>query len=594
MIRAARQRRVWGNISRYKFKSIFVRNIITNIAFIAVPLILISGILHWNSTRIVKNEISELSRNTLIRNRDLFDALLKKADYVSATFALMSEVFLFTNPSEDSENNRLVAQEVLDNLKPFVLADPHIDSIYIFSEKQNRIITLSGVFILDDFRDNNWMESYRNSHDTLPYRMNRVLFDDYLPVISVIKPIRNQPGGELQGAVIINLSLDNLTGTIVSDGRNEELSILDNNNRILFSENFSQIGYPLESLSQESGFSQMLAAGETVRYLKKGGLLLVTTPSSMGEMTYMMKIPLEHYEAKFHDAWVMFFILLLVSFLISLTASLILALNNYRPIDRLLEFVDNPQKAGETLFKSEEIKEIAASILTTVHLNENLKEELMEQLSLVEKTRISALQAQINPHFLYNTLDTIRWEAMELTGGENEVGRMLAALARLFRLSLETSGNTVAFRDEAEHAALFLRLLNHRYPDKFEIIWDIDPELNCYLVLKLSLQPIIENAWIHGIKPTRRPGRITIKGRLLKERVLITVEDNGQGLIPEELERLNRIISEDLDLNDQHIGLKNVNQRIKLVFGSDYGLSLKHHPGGGTEVELSFPRRKEG
>ena len=99
---------------------------------------------------------------------------------------------------------------------------------------------------------------------------------------------------------------------------------------------------------------------------------------------------------------------------------------------------------------------------------------------------------------------------------------------------------------------------------------------------------------MHGIKPTRRHGRITIRGCLEKERVLIKVEDNGQGLVPEEFRRLNRIISENLNLNDQHIGLKNVNQRIKLVFCSDYGLSLKHHSGGGTEVELSFPRRKEG
>jgi len=321
--------------------------------------------------------------------------------------------------------------------------------------------------------------------------------------------------------------------------------------------------------------------------------MLVYEPSARDSLIYLMKIPLDRFEAKFRNVWKLFILLVILSFLSSLTASVILSINSYRPIDRLLDFVKNPGKAGQSQFKNEEIREIASSLLTTVNTNRSLREELVGKLSLIEKTRISALQAQINPHFLYNTLDAIRWNSMELTGGENDVSGMIASLARLLRLSLDTRDNTVSVREETEHAELFCRLLDRRYPGKFRMEWDLEEGIGDYLILKLCLQPLIENACYHGIKPTRRKGVIRIEGRLEKEFLHFRVIDNGKGIPADKVRALNRDITEDLDLNDQHIGLKNVNQRIKLVFGEDWGLTIGSVEEQGTTVDLYFPRMKD-
>lgn len=588
----SRDKRIWGNISRYRCKSIFFKNLVINIAFIALPLFLISSFVYWNSSRIVENEIQTISRNTLIRNRDLIDALFKKANFVSATFSRMPSVVSFMNPSPKTVENQITATDVHLALKPFVLADDYIDSIYIYSERQKAIITLTGVFDMNYFQDKNWIEAYEKSDDILPFRINRVLFNTFLPVLSVIKPLQDQSTKQQIGAVVINISLDKLKSSVVSDGKNEVLSVADEAGRIIFSDNSELLGRQLSGLPISDTLRRSVSqSGQYAYEIDEEGLILMER-SRKSDLFYLLSIPLSRYDQQLSSTWKMFLLLLLLSFIISLAASLILAISSYRPIDRLLDFISNPEQAGERHFHTEEIKEIASGIMTTVHANQQLRNELFSKLGLLEKTQIAALQAQINPHFLYNTLDAIRWSAMELSGGDNPVAGMTASLARLLRLSLENHGNAVPLKQEIEHAQLFIRLLNFRYPRRISLRWRIDKKLEQYQVLKLSLQPLIENAFYHGIKPTRGPGEIEISA-VLEEEMVIRVRDNGRGMAPEAIQTLDRELNRPIDFRNAHIGLKNVHQRMQLVFGEEYGIRISSRPEGGLSIEMRYPRRKE-
>jgi len=588
-----KEKRIWANILRYKFRSIFVKNIVINILFITIPLLLISWIVYLNSYQIVENEVSAISATSLSRNRDLFDALLKKADYVSATFSRMLSVreYLSSDPETLKDDKR--AKDILTVLKPFVLADDYINSIYVYSEKKQTIITMEGIFPISSFSDTNWMESCRNSKDILPYRISRRLFGDFSPVISVIKPIRADGSKEWSGAVVINISLDRLNTSIIHQNLSDEILVIGDDDVILFSDNRENIGHLIDDILEADAYREMIHSGQHVKYLRSLSYMLLYEQSSRDSVSYLMKIPLNHFENQFREIRRMFIFLLFISFIISLAASVLLAINSYRPIDRLLDFVKNPDNTGQLKFRTEEIREIAASLLTTVNSNRHLKDELLRKLSLIDKSRIYALQAQINPHFLYNTLDAIRWSAMELTGNENDVSDMIASLARLLRLSLDTSNNMVTVREEIEHAEQFSSLLGKRYPGKFEVEWKIEETVRDCLMLKLCLQPLIENAYYHGIKPTRRKGIIRIEGFKEKNRIHFRIGDTGKGIPQDEIISLNNCIREDLDLNDMHIGLRNVNQRIKLLFGEEWGLTLSSNDGRGTTIDLFFPFIKE-
>lgn len=216
-----------------------------------------------------------------------------------------------------------------------------------------------------------------------------------------------------------------------------------------------------------------------------------------------------------------------------------------------------------------------------------------------KQTELMALQSQINPHFLYNTLDTIRGQAV--MDHNSKVADMIETLGSFFRYSISGKKNMVMLRDEITHTRNYIQIQQFRFENRFTFELDIDEEdeecLNCY-VPRLILQPIVENAIFHGLENTYKGGQVSLGVALLTTELLITVSDNGKGMSAAELDSLNdRIYSADrmaMGQNDKSkghtgIALPNINKRIKLLFGDAYGLTVYSSPGSGTEVEIMLP-----
>jgi len=213
-----------------------------------------------------------------------------------------------------------------------------------------------------------------------------------------------------------------------------------------------------------------------------------------------------------------------------------------------------------------------------------LKESNLEFLR--KEAELNALQQQINPHFLYNTLESIFWTAEER--GAEDISEMVTALGNFFRSSINKGLAFVRIEEEVANARNYIYLQKIRFHDRFDVNWDIDPEILKYKTLKLVLQPIIENAIVHGVENMAKGGIIDISGRKIGDVIEICVIDNGKGIEKDELERLSAFINEAQVDVTQHVGIKNVNQRIKLYFGSQYGLEIMSDPGGGTKVIIRF------
>lgn len=199
---------------------------------------------------------------------------------------------------------------------------------------------------------------------------------------------------------------------------------------------------------------------------------------------------------------------------------------------------------------------------------------------------MDALQSQINPHFLYNTLDSITWM---IEGERNaEATFMVSQLAKLFRISLSKGHTVISVKDEIQHAQSYMNIQKTRYKDTFAVIFDIDPDIYSYCTVKLTLQPILENAINYGVREMDGCGVIRVSGKKEDDNIILAVSDNGIGIPKEEASCLltdnNRVRKQ-----GSGVGLVNVNKRIQILFGKDYGLLIQSELDEGTTVLIRIP-----
>lgn len=218
------------------------------------------------------------------------------------------------------------------------------------------------------------------------------------------------------------------------------------------------------------------------------------------------------------------------------------------------------------------------------YLIENIKKE---QVNLRD-TELKLLQAQINPHFLYNTLDAIIW--MAEGGQDREVVTMVSALSEFFRTTLSEGKDYITIQEEEAHIRSYLSIQEFRYADILEYDIQIDPSLYEEYILKLILQPLVENALYHGIKNKRGKGKITVRGYSEGEEILLEVQDNGIGMDERELETLQRKLRGE-EVPERGFGLGNVNERIRLNYGEPYGISFTSKKGEGTTAVVCIPKK---
>ena len=241
----------------------------------------------------------------------------------------------------------------------------------------------------------------------------------------------------------------------------------------------------------------------------------------------------------------------------------------------------------KTIEGTAEITSLTESFEHMVVQIKELVETVRQEEITLRKTELKALQAQINPHFLYNTLDAIAWLCEEER--YKDAVEMVNSLAKLFRISISRGHELITIEKEMQHAKSYLKIQNFRYKNQFTYSFDVDEECLNYLCNKITLQPIIENAIYHGIDRMVDEGKINIGIHQKGDTILFTVEDNGVGMTEEQCEEILH-----KDASDRvGIGIKNVNDRIKIYFGEEYGLTIQSELDEGTRVTISMPKITE-
>lgn len=242
------------------------------------------------------------------------------------------------------------------------------------------------------------------------------------------------------------------------------------------------------------------------------------------------------------------------------------------------------------ILSKEKLEQIVEERVTEALAEENAN---YEKEMLLKQANLQALQSQINPHFLYNTLECIR--GMALMEEKENIADIAWSLSRFFRYSISGKSNVVTLREEMENCDTYARIQNYRFQNRFVLEIQTEPGVEDCLLPKLTLQPVVENAIIHGLQNTLSGGIVRIRVERVNQDVRIIISDNGCGMAPEKLEELtNRICHGNSGSGEGYrsgIAMYNVNRRLNLFFGPEYGVSVYSFEGMGTDIELRIPYR---
>lgn len=278
--------------------------------------------------------------------------------------------------------------------------------------------------------------------------------------------------------------------------------------------------------------------------------------------------------------FVMIILILVVSFLVSKFIS--------QPITRMVRKIEqaeqneSSERINETRFN--EVRQLSESYNRQMEEISQLMKQIKEEQEELRKSEMNVLQAQINPHFLYNTLDSILWMAQ--SGEIERTSDMVAALGKLLRISLSRGENLIPLQKELEHAESYLIIQKFRYNNLFTYSIEADENLFEYLTVKIVIQPFLENALYHGIEHMVDQGHISIKVFEENDNIVIQISDDGMGMTPERLEVVQKL----KDSKETGIGIRNVHQRIQVYFGEEYGINIESEMDIGTTVTIIFPK----
>lgn len=336
---------------------------------------------------------------------------------------------------------------------------------------------------------------------------------------------------------------------------------------------------------------------------KAGKLYSVRTMRSTGWRIVGVNFPDELVENResirlTYAAWGLGFFATVVALSIFLSSRISKPIKGLRRSMRAVEFGDFDVRAAYS--GDDEIGQLGRDFDIMVAKIRELVAQNTRQQELKRESELKALQMQINPHFLYNTLDSVIW--MAEGGKRREVIEMTSALARLFRLGISKGQEVIDVRSEIEHVTNYLIIQKIRYKDRLDYAVEVDPSILGCRTVKIILQPLAENAIYHGVKNKPEGGRVTVRGRRTAGGIELSVEDDGIGMDAEELALLRRRLAagpEDGGAASARpgrggLGVKNVDERIKLYFGPDYGLEFESGEGRGTVARARLPFGEEG
>ena len=560
-------------IKNYRFHSIFFKNLLLVFGAILLPLIGLLGVSSYMYGELQKSEERAYTEEVVTRItmdvENLFDEISDKAIMMSSDKDV--ELFFCADTIDDDEFYNV--NNIFKFVSLYSITTDVIDSVYLYAPHSNAVISSSGRFAYEGFYDQACIDAWQE--DGGKYQivyLNRDIIRKKKETVSFY--YKTKQLANCCGAIIVNIDVEKL---------DQELNYEDDVELKIFGA--QQVLY--DSVEEHRGVSVKEHAG----FMEDDSAIVISKKLDAFDLKLACRINRQPLYEKLTEIGIILVFVVIIVIMISLLLVFYISKKIFDPISELLKVLNDRTTIDEdTILNTQnEIIYIRNTLYDTLSRNQDIEEELIERVTLLRKAQAVALQAQINPHFINNTLETINWMVLTRLKEENEISEMINCLSQLLRITLDDSDTFVTIWEEVEYVKKYLYIQQIRFQNKFEVIWQIPEELkNCKMV-KMLLQPIVENAINYGIKPNGKYGKIVIGVYKAHEKVCIFVEDSGLGLSQQEVDTINAAIKGQVIKTSDHIGLSNVNQRIILAFGDEYGVTLESRFGVGTKVNIELP-----
>lgn len=561
-------------------------------SFISVLTMLLMGVLMYmrfsmlsrqetiESSRKLMEQTGESMEDYLVNMRQISDAVYYNVVKENDFYDKREEIQKGMNLLYEANRDKLRTIALYNRDGSLVAAEP------VASQKEDPDVTRQEWY-------QKAMEKMENIHFSIPHIQN--LFDDnsfrYYWVISSSRAVELTENRTSQtGVLLVDMDFSSISRMMkqineVSNG--QYYYLCDNNGQIIYHPRQIQIsdGICKENSLVAASYKDGVYDEEFEGVQRK---VIVNTVSYTG-WKLVGVIP---YSLFSHE---MINIRYFIGMVILLMAMMLIIINRVvtqrisRPILKLNHSVmeyEAGKKPEIYIGGSSEIRHLGYSIQSSYEKSEELMQEIVWEQNERRKSELDALQSQINPHFLYNALDSITWM---IEGERNdEAAFMISQLAKLFRISLSQGHTIISVRDELQHAKSYMNIQRIRYKDAFSVTFDVAPELEEYCAVKLTLQPILENAINYGVDPMDDCGEIFIRVKKEEDLLVLSVEDNGIGMSEEEVS----LLLTDSNRKRKHgsgVGLVNINNRLQILFGKEHGLFIESEPDEGTRVSIRIP-----
>jgi len=574
----------------------FIKQFLTFIIPLLIPALMLGALAYYTTQHDVKQELNQTSYQLLFQSQQQFDMVLEELDTLKLTLysnsKMFNEISNILQVTEHTYESSISYQMINNYLSALTGSKPYIHSVYFYTanDQQRFLSSSGGITRIDEFADKSWLSEFLNVTEQRESWVSKrevkyYSFEEPYEILTFNYQIA--PG---KIGIFLNISPQFIEGIIENSTNYKEQStfVIDGNRELIFSNdgsiNFEDL--PLETLLsvKEDNFSLNIN-GENYRVIKLHSdrynwetisliphQVLYTVPNRILQFTLLFS-------------------------LLSIGSGIILAYYFTRKNHRQIHQITSLLKAAEqnrSLNKpseqySDEYNYILHSMIQHFIEHHYITTQLSEKKYKLELSEMKALQSQIKPHFLYNTLNSIYWETLKLTGKPNKASEMIEVLSDMLSYSINHTDTLVTWEDELKNTDNYMEIQRVRYGEKISYCCEYEDQILSELTIRLLLQPILENSIYHGLQPKKTPGAIKVKIRKTKYFIQVSCIDTGVGMEKERLMELRERIKHYDSEADEHIGLINTYRRVQLVSDHKAYMQILSKKGYGTVVKLTLP-----
>lgn len=564
-------------LSKSEFWSYFKKNtLIVLLPTVAMSIIIFALCFYTTKNDVEKSSYESISKKTFQINKMISSA--EHINYVFFSDSYTKAVLYNSDPFSTNPEFINALKKALSNMSTYVNMYDYVGSIYLYCNESNYVYSNYQNEYLDKFISNDWYELWKNNnYKTTIAKTACTVHGVPKEYISIIYNIRY--GAESDGAIVINFNTSYINQLLFSTEKNDtKFYIYTTDNKLCYSTSGDEVsdGKYLNIDNNTKIFRSKIVSVQNISGINA-------------------KLIMESNNRAFVNRLTWFFVVIFLYNILILTVIFLLSLHiskqYYESISDILNMLSSYENEASAIADSRELSYIKAKISDLYQHNTENEILLSQRMIALKNSQLVALQTQINPHFILNSLNVVNLMIMRSGELHSDATKAMSLLAKIISNTLSSKDYIISIEREILYAKKYIEFAQLKFGNNFDVEWNIDSScMNCKTV-KFIMQPIIENSVEHGFAEcTGRKNMLIISVLPKNNDIEITITDNGKGMIPEKRIEIEHSLTDANIFKDKNLAIINVHKRIQIIFGAKYGCSILYSNDTGTSIRLTIPR----